>query len=59
MLPLVDRLSNEFDLIIPSLPGYGFSSRPARVGINAAYTASMWLELMDRLGYDQFRRDRR
>ena len=54
MLPLVDRLSHEFDLIIPSLPGYGFSSRPAWVGINAAYTASMWLELMDRLGYDRF-----
>ena len=54
MLPLVDLLSDEFDLIVPSLPGYGFSSRPPRVGIDAAYTAGLWLELMNRLGYERF-----
>jgi pimeloyl-ACP methyl ester carboxylesterase len=54
MLPLVDRLSDEFDLIVPSLPGYGFSSRPSQVGIDAAYTAGLWLELMNRLGYERF-----
>ncbi|MFC5931792.1 epoxide hydrolase [Cryobacterium melibiosiphilum] len=53
-LPLVDRLSQDFDLIIPSLPGYGFSERPARVGIDAAYTAGLWLNLMEQLGYSQF-----
>jgi pimeloyl-ACP methyl ester carboxylesterase len=52
LLPLVDRLSNDFDLIIPSLPGYGFSSRPDR--IDSVYTANAWLELMSQLGYDQF-----
>ncbi|HEY9477722.1 MAG TPA: epoxide hydrolase [Microbacteriaceae bacterium] len=54
MLPLVDRLSDEFDLIVPSLPGYGFSSRPSRVGIDSAYTARLWLDLMNRLGYERF-----
>ena len=53
-LPLVERLSNDFDLVIPSLPGYGFSARPARVGIDAAYTAGLWLELMGQLGYKTF-----
>jgi pimeloyl-ACP methyl ester carboxylesterase len=53
LLPLVDRLSDEYDLIVPSLPGYGFSSRPAR-GIDTAQTARLWLELMHRLGYDRF-----
>jgi pimeloyl-ACP methyl ester carboxylesterase len=54
LLPLVDRLSNEFDLIVPSLPGYGFSSRPQHVGMNSAQAAGLWLELMSRLGYDRF-----
>ena len=34
MLPLVDRLSDDFDLVVPSLPGYAFSSRPAQVGVD-------------------------
>ena len=54
MLPLVDRLSDEFDLIVPSMPGYGFSSRPAEVGIDAVHTAGLWMELMNRLGYERF-----
>ena len=54
MLPLAQRLSHDFDVIIPSMPGYVFSSRPAEVGIDAAYTARLWLELMDLLGYERF-----
>lgn len=54
LLPLVDRLSDEFDLIVPSLPGYGFSSRPARLGLDSAHTARLWLELMRSIGYDRF-----
>ena len=54
MLPLVDRLADDFDLVVPSLPGYCFSSRPAQVGIDAVHTAGVWLELMRRLGYDRF-----
>ena len=54
MLPLVDLLSEEFDVVVPSLPGYAFSSRPARVGVDTRYTAGLWLQLMDSLGYERF-----
>ncbi len=43
-----------FDLVIPSLPGYGFSPRPARVGVNCRYTATLWRKLMRELGYDRY-----
>ena len=51
MLPLVDRLSADFDLVVPSLPGYAFSSRAAHVGVDRAYTARLWHRLMQGLGY--------
>ncbi|WP_125778299.1 epoxide hydrolase family protein [Antribacter gilvus] len=54
MLPLVDRLSDEFDLVVPSLPGYVFSSRPEGAGVDTRRVAAMWLELMSRLGYERF-----
>jgi pimeloyl-ACP methyl ester carboxylesterase len=54
MLPLVDRLSDDFDLVVPSLPGYAFSSRPARVGVDRAYTARLWHRLMQGLGYSNY-----
>ncbi|HEY0373578.1 MAG TPA: epoxide hydrolase [Amnibacterium sp.] len=54
MLPLVDRLGDEFDLVVPSLPGYLFSSRPPHTGVDARYTAGLWLTMMDRLGCDRF-----
>jgi pimeloyl-ACP methyl ester carboxylesterase len=54
MLVLVDRLADDFDLVVPSLPGYAFSSRPTAVGIDASYTASVWLKLMELLGYGRF-----
>ncbi|SET27427.1 epoxide hydrolase family protein [Paenibacillus sp. NFR01] len=44
-----------FDVIVPSLPGFGFSSRPKQPGINNAKVADMWAQLMTReLGYSQF-----
>jgi len=43
-----------FDVIIPSLPGYGFSERPAAVGINYATMARLFHRLMEQLGYDRF-----
>ena len=43
-----------FDLVIPSLPGYGFSQRPARTGVNYRYTAGLWRKLMSGLGYDRY-----
>ena len=43
-----------FDLVLPSLPGYGFSSEPAEVGWNPGRVAQAWAELMRRLGYTRY-----
>ena len=43
-----------FHLIVPSLPGYGFSGKPDTVGWGIERIADAWAELMDRLGYQQF-----
>ncbi|HEV2930203.1 MAG TPA: epoxide hydrolase, partial [Propionibacteriaceae bacterium] len=43
-----------FDLVLPSLPGYGFSSEPAELGWEAGRTARAWAELMRRLGYTRY-----
>jgi pimeloyl-ACP methyl ester carboxylesterase len=43
-----------FDLVLPSLPGYGFSGEPAELGWNVGRTARAWAELMRRLGYDRY-----
>ncbi|MGE0880400.1 MAG: epoxide hydrolase family protein [Acidimicrobiia bacterium] len=46
--------ADAFDVIVPSLPGYGFSN-PARKGVSARQTADLWVKLMrDVLGYDRF-----
>jgi pimeloyl-ACP methyl ester carboxylesterase len=46
--------SDAFDLVIPSLPGYGFSGKPTATGWDPARTARAWVTLMKRLGYEQF-----
>jgi pimeloyl-ACP methyl ester carboxylesterase len=46
--------SDAFDVVIPSLPGYGFSDRPARPGMNVFRIAELWTGLMDELGYNRF-----
>ena len=43
-----------FDVIVPSLPGYGFSTPLTTTGINFWRTADLWVELMSRLGYPRF-----
>jgi pimeloyl-ACP methyl ester carboxylesterase len=43
-----------FHLVLPSLPGYGFSSEPSELGWDAARTGRAWAELMHRLGYDRY-----
>jgi pimeloyl-ACP methyl ester carboxylesterase len=43
-----------FHLVLPSLPGYGFSGEPAEVGWDPGRTAQAWAELMGRLGYDRY-----
>ena len=46
--------ADAFHLVIPSLPGYGFSGPTHEVGWTAARVASAWAELMRRLGYDRY-----
>jgi pimeloyl-ACP methyl ester carboxylesterase len=46
--------SDAFDLVIPSLPGYGFSGRPTATGWDAVHIARAWVVLMKRLGYAKF-----
>jgi len=46
--------SDAFDLVIPSLPGYGFSGKPATTGWGPPRIARAWTELMKRLGYTRF-----
>jgi pimeloyl-ACP methyl ester carboxylesterase len=43
-----------FDLVLPSLPGYGFSAEPIEVGWDPGRTAAAWAELMSRLGYSRY-----
>jgi pimeloyl-ACP methyl ester carboxylesterase len=64
LLPLVPMLTDpaghgisgpEFDVVIPSLPGYGFSSRPAVAGgVTYRYVAGLWHDLMRGLGYARY-----
>jgi pimeloyl-ACP methyl ester carboxylesterase len=46
--------SDAFDLVIPSMPGYGFSGKPATPGWDVAHIARAWVVLMKRLGYRKF-----
>jgi pimeloyl-ACP methyl ester carboxylesterase len=43
-----------FHLVLPSLPGYGFSGEPTELGWDAARTGGAWAELMNRLGYTRY-----
>ncbi len=58
--PLTDPVAHggeardAFDLVIPSLPGFGFSDKPTATGWNVGHTASAWATLMDRLGYTRW-----
>ncbi|AGZ42881.1 epoxide hydrolase family protein [Actinoplanes friuliensis] len=46
--------ADAFHLVLPSLPGYGFSAEPVELGWDLVRTARAWAELMDRLGYDRY-----
>jgi len=43
-----------FDVIVPSLPGYGFSDRPGERGMDPKKIATLWVRLMEELGYKRF-----
>ena len=63
-LKIIDPLTNPtahggkaedaFDVVIPSLPGYGFSGKPTAPGWDIARIARTWVTLMKRLGYTRF-----
>jgi pimeloyl-ACP methyl ester carboxylesterase len=63
-MKIIDRLtdptahgasaSDAFDVVIPSLPGYGFSGKPTSTGWGPPRIAGAWVELMKRLGYTRF-----
>ena len=48
------RAEDAFDVVIPSLPGYGFSGKPTATGWDPARIAHVWAQLMKRLGYTHY-----
>jgi pimeloyl-ACP methyl ester carboxylesterase len=63
LLPLVPFLTDPgahgidgpaFDVVIPSLPGYGFSDRPTGLRVNYQHVAGLWHRLMRGLGYERY-----
>jgi pimeloyl-ACP methyl ester carboxylesterase len=46
--------SDAFHVVIPSMPGYGYSDKPRAAGWGPDHIATAWVQLMKRLGYDQF-----
>ena len=46
--------SDAFDVVIPSIPGYGFSGKPTELGWDPQRVARAWAVLMDRLGYKKY-----
>jgi pimeloyl-ACP methyl ester carboxylesterase len=48
------KASDAFHVVIPSMPGYGFSGRPTTTGWGPAHIASAWVALVKRLGYTRF-----
>jgi pimeloyl-ACP methyl ester carboxylesterase len=63
-LKIIDPLTNPtahggsaadaFDVVIPSMPGYGYSGKPTKPGWDPPHIARAWVELMKRLGYTKF-----
>lgn len=48
------KAEDAFDVVIPSLPGYGFSGKPTATGWDPQHIARAWIVLMKRLGYQRF-----
>ncbi len=48
------KAEDAFDVVIPSLPGHGFSGKPATTGWDPLHVAKAWIELMNRLGYKKY-----
>jgi pimeloyl-ACP methyl ester carboxylesterase len=55
MLKIIPLLNDfGFDVVAPSLPGFGFSDRPTEAGMNTFRIAELWVGLMEELGYPRF-----
>jgi pimeloyl-ACP methyl ester carboxylesterase len=48
------KAADAFDVVIPSIPGHGFSGKPTEAGWNPERVAKAWITLMDRLGYKRY-----
>ena len=48
------KAEDAFDIVVPSLPGYGFSGKPTTLGWDPVRIADAWVTLMKRLGYPRF-----
>jgi len=46
--------ADSFDVVVPSVPGYGFSDKPISRGMNSFGIANLWVKLMQTLGYERF-----
>jgi pimeloyl-ACP methyl ester carboxylesterase len=46
--------ADAFDVVVPSIPGYGFSAKPTTTGWDPVHIAEAWIALMRRLGYTRF-----
>jgi pimeloyl-ACP methyl ester carboxylesterase len=53
-VPVGGTASDAFDLVIPSMPGYGFSGKPTAPGWDPDRIARAWVVLMKRLGFTKF-----
>jgi epoxide hydrolase len=51
---VIEPLSRDYHLVIPSLPGYGFSGKPTKPGWDIPQTAKAWHKLMTMLGYERW-----
>ena len=51
---MAERADDAFDVVIPSMPGYGFSGKPTDTGWGPDRIAQAWAELMTRLGYTRY-----
>jgi pimeloyl-ACP methyl ester carboxylesterase len=55
LIPLLtDPMDFSFDLVIPSIPGFGFSGKVTQTGCNSAFVAGLWHKLMLELGYNKY-----
>ena len=52
--PSGGKAEDAFDVVVPSMPGYGFSGKPAATGWDPQHIARAWIVLMKRLGYSKF-----